>query len=585
MTLRFLTGQLRYLGNRGFDVHVVSSPGADLHSFAEAEGVTAHAIAMARSITPAADLIALYRLWRLFRALRPEIVHAHTPKGGLLGAIAAWLARVPARIYHVHGLPLVTSQGPRRIILRTAERVSCRLATQVLCVSRSVRDVVVKAGLCPADKIDVLCGGTINGVDATGRFQPQPDDVRLQVRRKNRIPREAIVLGYVGRIVRDKGWSELAEAWRSLRESHPDLHLLVVGDFEPQDPVPPEVVELIRTDPRIHHAGFDWDTPPLYAAMDLVVLPTHREGFPVVPLEAAAMGLPVVATRVPGCVDAVEDGVTGKLVQPRDPVSLAWALAAYLSDATLRRAHGAAGRRRVLREFRPQAIWEATAGVYRKLRATAGGPQHGLPLFAKTLGDRMVALAGLVLVAPALAAVALTIRARFGSPVLFVQERPGRFGRPFRLVKFRTMRDAEGPDGQPLPDDQRLTALGRFLRATSLDELPQLWNVLRGELSLVGPRPLLMRYLPRYSPEQARRHEVLPGITGWAQVNGRNAISWDQKFALDVWYVDHWSLMLDLRILLMTLWRVLRREGITRDGHATTPEFMGAPGAGDEEVR
>lgn len=143
-------------------------------------------------------------------------------------------------------------------------------------------------------------------------------------------------------------------------------------------------------------------------------------------------------------------------------------------------------------------------------------------------------------------------------------------------MKFRTMRSAVGVDGKPLPDAERLTALGRFLRASSLDELPQLWNVVHGDLSLVGPRPLLMQYLPRYTPEQARRHDVLPGITGWAQVNGRNAISWDEKFARDVWYVDHWSLLLDLRILALTLLRVVRRQGIAQEGHVTMPEFTGA---------
>lgn len=212
------------------------------------------------------------------------------------------------------------------------------------------------------------------------------------------------------------------------------------------------------------------------------------------------------------------------------------------------------------------------------MSAGAGRPgrQSGFPLLVKVAFDRVAAAVGLVLLSPVLAAAAVAVRATLGSPVLFAQYRPGRGGRPFRALKLRTMRDATGPDGAPLPDAERLTRLGRFLRSTSVDELPQLWNVLRGELSLVGPRPLLMRYLPRYSAEQARRHEVLPGITGWAQVNGRNAISWEERFRLDVWYVDHWTLALDLRILLITVARVFRREGISRDGHATMPEFTGS---------
>jgi lipopolysaccharide/colanic/teichoic acid biosynthesis glycosyltransferase len=164
-----------------------------------------------------------------------------------------------------------------------------------------------------------------------------------------------------------------------------------------------------------------------------------------------------------------------------------------------------------------------------------------------------------------------------GRPVLFRQLRPGLHGEPFEMIKLRTMRDAVDRSGRPLPDAERLTPIGRFLRASSLDELPELWNVLRGEMSLVGPRPLLVRYLPRYSPEQARRHAVRPGVTGWAQVNGRNAADWETKFQLDVWYVDHWSLALDLKILARTILAVLRRDGISAPGDATMPEFQGSP--------
>jgi lipopolysaccharide/colanic/teichoic acid biosynthesis glycosyltransferase len=211
------------------------------------------------------------------------------------------------------------------------------------------------------------------------------------------------------------------------------------------------------------------------------------------------------------------------------------------------------------------------------MNGSAGGqPQHGWRLHAKRTLDITGAALGLLLLSPLLALLAAAIRLSMGAPVFFVQERPGRGGRVFQLVKFRTMRQAYGPGGAPLPDEERLTALGSFLRATSLDELPQLWNVLRGELSLVGPRPLLVRYLSRYSPEQARRHEVLPGMTGWSQVNGRNALCWEEKLALDVWYVDHWCLALDARILLSTLGQVLRRRGVSREGFATMPEFWGS---------
>jgi len=193
----------------------------------------------------------------------------------------------------------------------------------------------------------------------------------------------------------------------------------------------------------------------------------------------------------------------------------------------------------------------------------------------KRLFDLAVAGAALLLLWPVLALVALAVRLHLGSPVFFRQVRPGRHGRPFTIIKFRTMHHAVGPDGKPLPDCDRLTRFGRFLRASSLDELPELVNVLRGDMSLVGPRPLLMAYLDRYTPRQARRHEVRPGITGWAQVNGRNAISWEEKLEYDVWYVDNRTLALDLKILWMTLGSVFRADGVCQPGHATMEEFMG----------
>jgi sugar transferase EpsL len=193
----------------------------------------------------------------------------------------------------------------------------------------------------------------------------------------------------------------------------------------------------------------------------------------------------------------------------------------------------------------------------------------------KRVVDIVGASVGIILFAPVMLTVALLVLLTMGRPVLFRQLRPGLHGKPFVLYKFRTMRDACTPSGEPLPDELRLTQFGKWLRSTSLDELPELFNVLKGEMSLVGPRPLLMEYLPRYSPEQARRHEVKPGITGWAQVNGRNALSWEEKFRLDVWYVDHWNLWLDVKILLLTIWKVLKREGISAEGSATMPMFMG----------
>lgn len=204
------------------------------------------------------------------------------------------------------------------------------------------------------------------------------------------------------------------------------------------------------------------------------------------------------------------------------------------------------------------------------------GLRKYLQRLVKELVDRALAVMLLLAFLPILGLVAIAIYRYMGAPILFCQPRPGKDGRIFNFYKFRTMTDKRDANGQLLPDAERLTRFGQLLRSSSLDELPQLWNILKGEMSFVGPRPLVVKYLERYSPEQARRHEVKPGITGLAQVNGRNLISWDEKFKLDVWYIDHWNLGLDLKILLLTIKTVLRREGISQEGFATSEEFIGS---------
>lgn len=194
----------------------------------------------------------------------------------------------------------------------------------------------------------------------------------------------------------------------------------------------------------------------------------------------------------------------------------------------------------------------------------------------KRLLDITISLVGVLTLSPLIIFVIMASRVKLGKPILFYQLRPGLQGRPFEMVKFRTMADIRDVEGNPMPDSERLTVYGRFLRSTSIDELPGLWNVLKGDMSLVGPRPLLMDYLPLYSAEQRRRHDVRPGITGWAQVNGRNAISWEEKFDFDVWYIDHWTLTLDLKILVLTVWKVLQQDGINQEGYTTSEEFMGS---------
>jgi glycosyltransferase involved in cell wall biosynthesis len=296
--------------------------------------------------------------------LKPDIVQAHTPKGGLLGMLAARAAGVRCRIYQMRGLPLMTARGLMRSLLTLTEQISCAQATRVICQSPSLMSAALEERLCAPERIGVVLKGS-NGVDALGRFDPSRHAGRREgLRAQWGLPKDALVIGFVGRLVRDKGLVELWEAWQLLRSRIPTLHLLLAGPFEPRDPVPAEIVEALKSDARVHLVGFTADTPAVYAASDVVTLPSYREGFPNVPLEAAAMGLPVVATTIAGCVDAVEDEVTGLLVPARDSLALAGALERYASDSSLRRAHGQAGRARVCSEFQRERIWAAQLELY-----------------------------------------------------------------------------------------------------------------------------------------------------------------------------------------------------------------------------
>jgi lipopolysaccharide/colanic/teichoic acid biosynthesis glycosyltransferase len=592
----FFQAQIRFLSSAGFDIHVISSPGDELEECRRKLGLPMHAVTMHRRISPLADLAALVRLVRKLSQLRPVIVHTHTPKAGLLGMLAARLVGVPIRIYTINGLRFSTTSGLRRTILMAADKLGCTLATDVLCVSDSVRQQAVALGVCSTGKVRTLGDGGSHGVDI-GVFDPClscPQD-RSDTRARYGLPQDAVVLNYIGRLVRDKGIIELNAAWKVLREEFPSLRLLLCGSPEEEDALPPETLRELRCDSRVCVAGeIRGNMAVIYAATDICVLPSYREGLPNIVLESQAMRVPVVATRIPGTVDAVRDGVTGLLVAPGDPMDLARGLRKLIQDGELRTQMGAAGREFVSHHFEERRLSELLASEYRRLLA-ARCPRHSavnrfvarLPrvgrIFKKAF-DSLAAAAVLALSAPLLVPIAIALRRSTGATAILRQTRAGLGGRSFTMYKLRTMTEARDEFGNLLPDSHRLTSLGRIVRAASLDELPQLCNVLKGDMSLVGPRPLLPKYLPRYTAVQRRRHEVKPGITGWAQVNGRNGLTWERKFELDVWYVDHWSLWLDAKILWRTLQEVIRREGISQDGHATMFEFLETP-AGTEIQR
>lgn len=579
----FYKGLVGHLRTMGFQPTLLSSPGANLATTAEQEGVSSIGIPMAREIAPMQDLISLCNLYRRIRQARPQVIDAGTPKAGLLAGLAGWMARVPCRIYSLNGLRMETATGLKRSVLWLTEWVACACSSRVLCISPSLRDRAVALKIAPREKTVVLakggCGVDLERFARKNQFSVEVEALRHQIG----IPDGAPVLGFVGRFVKDKGIRQLVEAFIILRKTHPRLRLLLLGDFETGNPVERDVRRFIESNASVVRPGFVFDTAPFYALMNVLALPTYREGFPQVALEAQASGVPVVTTTATGAVDSVIEGVTGMLVPTGDSDRLASAIGKILDDPELCSRMGTAGRERMERDFRATAIWQTKAHFYRELISeTASNSRFRWQNAVKRAFDLCFSLLALVVLSPLLLMVALLVRWFLGAPILFRQERPGFDAKIFTCLKFRTMTDACDSKGDLLPDSRRLTVLGHFLRSSSVDELPELINVIRGEMSLVGPRPLLSQYLERYTPEQMRRHQVKPGITGWAQINGRNRLDWNQKFALDLWYVDHQSFWLDLRILAKTAWRVLRCEGIAQPGHATMPEFLGVKAEHEE---
>jgi glycosyltransferase involved in cell wall biosynthesis len=371
LSVGFFRGQLTYMRDRGFDIVVISAPGDELRRIRDREGVTTVAIPMEREISPLKDLIALVRLYRVLRQLRPAIVNVGTPKAGLLGMISAYAANVPVRVYSLHGLRLETAHGIKRYILGASERCASAFAHRVICVSKSLQRLYVKLGFTTEAKACVLGEGSVNGLDAD-KFRPTPqgDERARALRARLAIPDGAPVIGFVGRLTRDKGVPELLDAFDQVLRSFPDARLLMLGDFENGDPIPDSYVKRLQGHPRVVMAGFVSDTSPYYAIMHVLAFPSYREGYPTAPLEAAAAEVPTVAFKATGSVDAVCDGITGALVPLGDVASFARTLERYLSDDALRRVHGQSGHERVVRLFRPEMIWESLYEEYARLLKT-----------------------------------------------------------------------------------------------------------------------------------------------------------------------------------------------------------------------
>lgn len=375
-----MQGQVQYLQRLGFDVTLICSPGERLDVLGRMEGVQIIELSIAREIAPLRDIVSLWRLWRILHRLSPDLTNVGTPKAGLLGGFAAWLTRIPCRFYTLRGLRFETANGLKRWLLIYAERLACCFAHRVICVSPSLREKAVVSGFTSRERTVVFGTGSSNGVDAS-RFAPTPERIRkgAELRHELGIPPLAPVVGFIGRLTCDKGIPELVEAFLQLREQFPDLRLLLLGCFEEEDPLPIQTRRCIEMHRSVIFPGYIEDTAPYYALVDVLVLPSHREGFPNVVLEAHAAGKPVVAARATGAIDAVVDGETGLLFPVGDVTALADALAKLLTDKTLASKMGLAGQERIKREFRQERIWDALCAEYVRRLKMEGRPLPVMP--------------------------------------------------------------------------------------------------------------------------------------------------------------------------------------------------------------
>ena len=561
--LNFRSPLIAALLREGHEV-ICCAPGHDpqLALRLEALGASFLPIALDRTgINPLGDIRALLQLRRLFRRLRPDLVLGYTIKPVIYGSLAARLAGVPRIFSMITGLGYAfmgksAKQRAVNLIVCTLYRTALRANRRVFFQNRDDLALFLERRLIRSQEQAVLINGS--GVDLA-EFPAQPPVLR------------PITFLLIARLLKDKGIYEYVEACAILKKRYPKVQFQLLGPLDSNpSAIAREQVEAWTRGGSIDYLGETGDVRPYIAAATVYVLPSYREGTPRTVLEAMAMGRPVITTDAPGCRETVREGENGFLVPVREVGGLVQAMERFILSPEL--ALGMGRRSRELAEEKYDV--HKVNGVIMKTLGLQG-ERKPMP-DAKRCFDFSAALVGLIVLAPLLLLITLLVRRFLGHPAFFRQQRPGLNGTPFLMIKFRTMTDARDEAAALLPDERRLTPFGCFLRGTSLDELPELLNVLRGEMSLVGPRPLLMEYLPLYSSEQARRHEVRPGITGWAQVNGRNAISWEEKFRLDVWYVGNRSLLLDLKILWMTFLKVFRREGISQQGEATMSKFTGS---------
>ncbi len=572
------------LKDKGHEVIALIPKGADFDKFAPL-GIRAIAYSIHRSsLNPLSALKTIQEITKILQEIKPDIVHTFMLKPNIYGSFAAKIAGLDCVINSLTGLGsfyIDESLKSRilRFVIESLNRVAFKIAQKVLFQNNEDLELYVQKRILSREKAILIKGSGIDTQTFAPINQESYHTMRQKLSQELNLPtlKDSILVLMVARAIAHKGVREYYKAAEILKSKNPHCIFLYVGGVDLGN-ISSMSEEFLKSSAAVIYLGQRNDIRSLIGVCDLFVLPSYREGIPRTLLEAGSMAKPMITTNAVGCREVVENGKNGFLVEIGNAGELAQKITQLSKDKDLQMRFGRASREKICAEFSTDSIVQSYLSLYDLVLSSKqkNSSSHRIyPNFIKPVLDVSLGAILLVLFSPILLIVSLLIRTKLGSPIFFTQERPGKEGKIFKIYKFRTMNNARNEKGELLPDEVRLTQLGKWIRKSSLDELPQLFNVLKGEMSFVGPRPLLVEYLPLYSKEQARRHEVKPGITGWAQINGRNAISWEEKFALDVWYVNHLSFWLDCKILWGTFYKVIKRKDISSNTSVTMEKFQG----------
>lgn len=578
---RFRLPIMLELTKNGHEVIALTPKGKDFDKFAPL-GIRAVAYSINRgSLNPFSALKTIKELTKILKELQPDILHTFMLKPNIYGAFSAYFAKVPCVINSLTGLGSFYIENHLkakifRSVIEFLSFFSFKIANKVLFQNNDDLNLYVKKGLLPKHKAILIKGSGINTQDFMPFNTQKTKDLRKDfLQRINKDSnKEYTIFLMVARAILHKGVLEYFSAAKKLSQKYPNALFLYVGGVDLGN-IAPIREAFLKGQESVIYLGERNDIKELLAICDVFVLPSFREGIPRTLLEAASMEKPIVTTDAVGCKEVVEHNKNGFLCKVQDVKSLQESLEKLYQNKDLQKTFGENGRKKILQEFSIESIVKEYLNLYEMAQDSTikWGFYKDL---CKPILDFTLSLFLLILFLPILCIVALLIRIKLGAPVFFTQERPGKNGAIFKIYKFRTMQDLRDKNGELLPDNVRLKGFGKAIRKTSLDELPQLFNVLKGDMSFIGPRPLLVEYLPLYSKTQAKRHRVKPGITGWAQINGRNAISWEEKFRLDVWYVEHISFLLDCKIFFLTFYKVIKRKDIHSQTSVTMEKFTGS---------